>query len=466
MADPHHGFADHREPHDAEPDLGQPHDAEPHHREPDLGSPTTQSPTTESPTTQSPTTQSPTTQSPTTASPTSASPTSASPTTASPTTESPTSASPTSASPTTASPTSASPTSASPSTTESPTSASPTTESPTSASPTSASPTSASPTSASPTSASPTSASPTSQSPTTNFVPLCDAGALDLVFQMDSSGSMATSFGEQTDFAKAVTQLLAVGPAEVRVAAATHAAGDNTLQFDFDDHPSKAGVLSALDGVVHPGTNLQTNLGQALSWIVNNLFVAGTGFRGDPTQAAVIVFTDDATAETSGTFNRRVTKMVNTGAKVIAIGMGPNPPESELQGMANPPELFFRVAGPAALNTIVQDVANALCPNNRRRAVFAGAAAGAAAAAAETSSTAGAALPTSSHLLAVGVATLSTLIVAVAVGKVALSRRRRLRSKSVSLLPTRSMSDNTVLDTCVDDDVFDTPVFNELGQDE
>ncbi|XP_019711442.1 collagen alpha-4(VI) chain-like [Hippocampus comes] len=164
-----------------------------------------------------------------------------------------------------------------------------------------------------------------------------DAKVADVVFLVDSSGSIgSTNFQEVREFLQTVVSGLDIGPDNVRVGLAQYNQ-DPVLEFSLLEHMDKNSLLAELGNLPYLEGGTQT--GEAIDFIRTQLFNENAGSRasqGVP-QIAVVI-TDGVSGDD---VVQPALRLREHGVTVFAIGVG-GAIVNELDAIANQPSENFR----------------------------------------------------------------------------------------------------------------------------
>ena len=163
----------------------------------------------------------------------------------------------------------------------------------------------------------------------------CPVSGIDLVFLLDSSGSIGSSnFELIKKFVTNVVNGLDIGPNDIQVAVIKYSSSVNT-EFHLDEYDNKDAVLQAISNIIHTaGGNTYTHLGlQAVLDEFNNN--ARPVEEGVPRVAFVL--TDGESHDPQATIDA-ARKLHDVKIEVYAVGIGDGPNSDELSAIATKPE--------------------------------------------------------------------------------------------------------------------------------
>lgn len=144
--------------------------------------------------------------------------------------------------------------------------------------------------------------------------------ALDLLFLIDGSGSIAAYWEDELDFVKEVIRYYNIGPNQTRVGAIVYS-DSSTVSFNFEQHTTLRSVDTAVGVLTHPGGATQTHLAlnDAKTMFTSPVFGARVN---DPAIPKVcLLITDGAASSTLATSNS-ASVLRNEGVSIFAIGAG------------------------------------------------------------------------------------------------------------------------------------------------
>ena len=167
----------------------------------------------------------------------------------------------------------------------------------------------------------------------------CQTRGIDLIFILDSSGSVgASNFQNVRDFVANLVSQLEIGPDSTRVGLINFASSA-TVQFSLNTHQDSSSLLQAI--AIVPFTGGGTNTAAALTTLLSE-FSTVNGAR--PLQEGIprvtIVVTDGQSNNPTAT----IVAANNVHASNIiafAVGVGSNIPIAELNAIASDPDSRF-----------------------------------------------------------------------------------------------------------------------------
>ncbi|XP_021364449.1 uncharacterized protein LOC110457477 [Mizuhopecten yessoensis] len=173
----------------------------------------------------------------------------------------------------------------------------------------------------------------TTHAPTTP-IPGCGVVPADIVFILDSSGSVGTAnFQKMLQFVRTTAQGFDIGPNGVEVSVITFSDKPH-LEFHLNKYHDKNSVLNAISNV-HYITG-GTNTADALKYARETSFTAANGVR--PNSAKIAIVITDGKSNSAGATANEANLLRNDGVTVFSVGVGAGPKTSELNSMATDPD--------------------------------------------------------------------------------------------------------------------------------
>lgn len=193
------------------------------------------------------------------------------------------------------------------------------------------------------------------ESPTTNC-----RGFADVVFALDSSGSIGTdNWAKQLDFVSKVAGNFALNTPsrrgyQVSVVTFSQSAKE---EFPLNNFTNSLELQQAIKKIPFMGANTDTH--KALSYVKDESFDSSKGGRRDAVKIVVVV-TDGRSTQPAET--ARVAPLLkNTGALVVAIGVGDGVDKAELRMIASSSTEVFTVDNYDVLDSISDAVESRTC---------------------------------------------------------------------------------------------------------
>jgi len=184
----------------------------------------------------------------------------------------------------------------------------------------------------------------------------CKTAKVDLVFVLDSSGSVtAKNFEKVKGFVKDFLKDADIDNDAVRVGVNVYSSL-STVSFNLNTYSSKADVFNAIDAVPFKGQGTRTGL--ALEKMKYEMFTAANGDRDGVGNVAIVI----ADGESSDSPIPKADAAREAGIYMYAIGVGLANTE-ELEGIANKPsdEHVFSIEDFDALKDLGSKVLTAVC---------------------------------------------------------------------------------------------------------
>ena len=167
----------------------------------------------------------------------------------------------------------------------------------------------------------------------------CQTRGVDLIFVLDSSGSVgASNFANVRNFVADLVNQLEIGPDNTRVGLINFASSAG-VQFSLNTHQDISSLLQAIASV--PFTSGGTNTAAALTTLLSELStVNGARPLQEGIPRVAIVVTDgqsnNPTATVAAANNVHASNII-----VFAVGVGSNIPIAELNAIASDPDSQF-----------------------------------------------------------------------------------------------------------------------------
>ncbi|XP_062584741.1 matrilin-2-like [Saccostrea cucullata] len=183
----------------------------------------------------------------------------------------------------------------------------------------------------------------------------CGDTAADIVFILDSSGSVGLGNFEKTkEFFKAMVDGFQIGSKAVRIGAVPFSTSVHN-SFHLTSFYSKPTLKSRISSI--PYDSGSTNTAIAIRYARTTSF--GAYGRNNVPKLAVII-TDGQSDDKSSTLSE-AQLLRNNGVIIFSVGVGDGVDESELQGMATKASYVFDVSTFSALNSIRDKLARTTC---------------------------------------------------------------------------------------------------------
>ncbi|XP_062584713.1 sushi, von Willebrand factor type A, EGF and pentraxin domain-containing protein 1-like [Saccostrea cucullata] len=183
----------------------------------------------------------------------------------------------------------------------------------------------------------------------------CGDTAADIVFILDSSGSVGLGNFEKTkEFFKAMVDGFQIGPKTVRIGAVPFSTLVHNT-FQLTSFYSKSALKSRISNI--PYVSGGTNTADAIEYARTTSF--GSFGRNESPKIAVII-TDGKSNNKALTLSE-AQLLRNDGVIIFSVGVGDGVDASELQGMATKASYVFDVSTFSALNSIRDKLARTTC---------------------------------------------------------------------------------------------------------
>ena len=187
--------------------------------------------------------------------------------------------------------------------------------------------------------------------------PSCGSNPADIVFLLDSSGSVGTSnFQKQKDFVAHFAQSFDIGPRNVQIGVVTFATTPHN-EFNLNTYHNKHDTVNAINHIGYHSGGTRTDT--ALKYIEANAFKPQTGDRAGVANI-LIVMTDGKSNQPTLTRQETV-KLHKLNIKVFAIGIGSGVDKTELGLIASDAKHVFQVQNFNALNTLQAELKKTAC---------------------------------------------------------------------------------------------------------
>lgn len=187
----------------------------------------------------------------------------------------------------------------------------------------------------------------------------CGGKPADLVFVMDSSGSISSSdFIKQKEFITGMVDLFETDTGKIRVGVVTYS-NWAFLEFNLNTYTNKSDIKASIEAVRHYKGD--TNTGSAIAYMRDVMFQEHNGAR-DGVPRIAIVLTDGRSNDPVFTVEE-ATKAKQEDIVMFAIGVGSDKSMYELTGIASDPDdqYVFQVADYTALQYIKTMLAIETC---------------------------------------------------------------------------------------------------------
>ncbi|XP_071133647.1 matrilin-2-like isoform X2 [Mytilus edulis] len=183
----------------------------------------------------------------------------------------------------------------------------------------------------------------------------CDTRPADVIFLLDSSGSVGGNFNTEKQFIVNFTQAVHIGPSKVQVGVVRYAFNAAT-EISLNDYSSEGPLRQAINNIPYiPGG---TNTDSALRYIFYNGFTFQEGDRSSVPNFLVVItdgfsYNVDATIKEANRIHQHMT--------VYAIGVGNSIDINELSHIATNRNHMFTVPDYNALHTLQTELHPIAC---------------------------------------------------------------------------------------------------------
>ncbi|XP_053401477.1 uncharacterized protein LOC123550590 isoform X2 [Mercenaria mercenaria] len=191
----------------------------------------------------------------------------------------------------------------------------------------------------------------------TTAAPNCGSNPADIVFLLDSSGSVGSSnFQKQLDFVAKFGQAFDIGPRNVQIGVVTFASTPHN-EFNLNTHLTKHDLVTAVHKIGYHSGGTRTDL--ALKYVEANSFTKPAGDR--PGVANILIVMTDGKSNMPQLTLDETKKLHNLNAKVFAIGIGSGVDRNELGHIATDSKHVFQVSNFNALDTLQAELKKTAC---------------------------------------------------------------------------------------------------------
>ena len=188
----------------------------------------------------------------------------------------------------------------------------------------------------------------------------CGSNPADIVFLLDSSGSVGTTnFQKQKDFVAHFAQSFNIGPRNVQIGVTTFASTPHN-EFNLNTFQNKNDLVSAIHKIGYHSGGTRTDL--ALKYIEANSFKSASGDR--PGVANILIVMTDGKSNQPTLTTQETVKLHQMNVKVFAIGIGSGADRNELSRIASDANHVFQVQNFDALNTLNAELKKTACKGN------------------------------------------------------------------------------------------------------
>ncbi|KAJ8309545.1 hypothetical protein KUTeg_014419 [Tegillarca granosa] len=191
-----------------------------------------------------------------------------------------------------------------------------------------------------------------------SYFTVCGDATADIVFILDSSGSEGQdNFEKQLHFVGDFVKQFQIGPNAVQIGMVTFSSNARD-DFYFNTYHDKQSLLNKILNAPYLGET--TNTEEGLKYARLHHFDSKSSGARPEAKKIAIVMTDGKSDSRSFTL-QEATQLKNLNVTVLAIGIGTNVDQSELQGIASDRLHVFNVSGFDALQSIQHELKNRAC---------------------------------------------------------------------------------------------------------
>ena len=170
-----------------------------------------------------------------------------------------------------------------------------------------------------------------------------DIGGLDLIFVLDTSGSIGSeNFNNAKRSIENIVSSLKIGPNNTRVAVIIFST-DVRLLFNLNAHPDNASLIQAIKRI--PYTGGLTNTAEAIRVLRSGILSETLGvYPSNETTQIAIILTDGKSTLPNVTKQEAELLHEQTSFKVFAVGVGDAVDLDELKGIASSSAFALQIA--------------------------------------------------------------------------------------------------------------------------
>jgi len=189
---------------------------------------------------------------------------------------------------------------------------------------------------------------------------VCNTTKADIVFILDTSGSVAQDFMQELNFTSSLVKEFPVSPTETQFGVITFAS-DAVTEFELNRFAVKIDVQNAINQITFRGGG--TDIGRALDLARTQSFPLA---RGGAIPKIAILITDGVSVAGAVTAADR---LKGTGVKIYSIGVGNNVNIQELNGIASDPDTdyVYRVDNFDSITAIKGALVKEVCEGAKQR---------------------------------------------------------------------------------------------------
>ena len=185
----------------------------------------------------------------------------------------------------------------------------------------------------------------------------CGSNPADIVFLLDSSGSVGTTnFQKQKDFVAHFAQSFDIGPQKVQIGVVTFSSATHNI-FNMNKYHDKTSLTNAIHSIPYNSGGTRTDL--ALKHVATNSFTSAAGDR--PGVANILIVMTDGQSNQPTLTRQEANKLHQKNIKVFAIGIGSGASRTELDVIASDSHHVFQVTNFNALSTLQAELKKTAC---------------------------------------------------------------------------------------------------------
>lgn len=163
-------------------------------------------------------------------------------------------------------------------------------------------------------------------------------GAADIVFLMDSSGSVGEdNFELMKNFTKSIIDEFVIGPNAVQFGVVIFST-PVTGAFKLNQYTNADQLKKAIDGIEF--ANGETHTGKALEYLRTKAFTTQEGYRSDPNIPKIAIVITDGHSTHKDKTQEEATKLKEQDVEIYSIGVGDEVDNEELTEMASNKNIF------------------------------------------------------------------------------------------------------------------------------
>lgn len=145
----------------------------------------------------------------------------------------------------------------------------------------------------------------------------CRPGPVDVVFVVDTSGSVANDVNKSTDFIEGFVRNVSIGLDNFQVGVITYNV-EPTVLFDLDDHTTEVGIIAALQTI--RGHDAVTFTAPALSKAAEMISSSTMGSRAGVSSYIILLY--DGLSSDRHEAVAEATSITRKGGRILTVGIG------------------------------------------------------------------------------------------------------------------------------------------------